>query len=398
MVDRIPWPISPWPTAMTPLRRMNIAVSAVCALPGSVSGVPAYRLSMSIWCRKLGLHRYRRRCMQFGLYSSIANPPHGEHLDRCVDQVIAEAQLAEASGFAACFFGEHHQDKDGFLPSPLIVATAVAAQTRRLYVGTSVILLPLYHPVHVAEDVATLDIVSKGRVILGVGVGYQAADFRAFGVPMEHRAARFEEGVEIIRQCWSGEPFSFRGAHYTLDNIQIRPRPFQTPAPPLWIGASVPVAVRRAGRLGDAFVATPSTTLAQTVRLVDTYRQAAVQAGRQPQVVLMRDAWVAPSRAEAAAVYGPEVLTAYRYYWQNQLAEFRDIGSEAEFTLDHLAHDRLILGEPETCIGELHRWQEATVADYVLMRLRHAHSGGPAHARIMDAIRLFGDQVLPHCR
>jgi alkanesulfonate monooxygenase SsuD/methylene tetrahydromethanopterin reductase-like flavin-dependent oxidoreductase (luciferase family) len=243
-----------------------------------------------------------------------------------------------------------------------------------------------------------LDIVSKGRVILGVGVGYQAADFRAFGVPMEHRAALFEEGVEIIRQCWSGEPFSFHGAHYTLDNIQIRPRPFQTPAPPLWIGASVPAAVRRAGRLGDAFVATPSTTLAQTVRLVDTYRQAAVQAGRQPQVMLMRDAWVASSRAEAEAVYGPEVLTSYRYYWENRLAEFRDIGSEAEFTLDNLAHDRLVLGEPETCIREFHRWHEATGADYVLLRLRHAHSGGPAHERIMDAIRLFGDRVLPYCR
>jgi alkanesulfonate monooxygenase SsuD/methylene tetrahydromethanopterin reductase-like flavin-dependent oxidoreductase (luciferase family) len=115
-----------------------------------------------------------------------------------------------------------------------------------------------------------------------VGVGYQAADFQAFGVPMEHRVGLFEEGVEIIRQCWSGEPFSFHGTHYTLDNLQMRPRPLQTPAPPLWIGASVPAAVRRAGRLGDAFVATPSTTLAQTVRLVDIYRQAAVQAGRQP--------------------------------------------------------------------------------------------------------------------
>src|SRR5262245_26792683 len=81
-------------------------------------------------------HRYRRRRMKFCLNSSIANPSRSEHLDRCVDQVIAEAQLAEASGFDACFFGEHHQDKDGFLPSPLIVATAVAAQTRRLYVGT----------------------------------------------------------------------------------------------------------------------------------------------------------------------------------------------------------------------------------------------------------------------
>jgi probable F420-dependent oxidoreductase len=336
--------------------------------------------------------------MKFGIYSSIASPPRGEHLDRCVDETIAEAQLAEDSGFDACFFGEHHQDKDGFLPSPLIVATAVAARTRRLQVGTSVILLPLHHPVHVAEDVITLDIVSKGRIVLGVGVGYQPADFKAFAVPMEHRVGLFEEGVEIIRQCWSGERFSFHGTHYTLEDVQIRPRPFQTPAPPLWIGASVPAAVRRAGRLADAFVATPSTDLEGTVRLVEIYREAARQAGRQPQVVLMRDAWVARSRAEAETVYGPEVLAAYRYYWQNRLAEFQKFRSEDEFTLANVARDRLILGDPETCVREFHRWHEATGADYFLLRLRHAHSGGPPHAKIMQTIKLFGDSVLPHCR
>jgi probable F420-dependent oxidoreductase len=336
--------------------------------------------------------------MKFGIYSSIANPPRGEQLDRCIEEVIAEAQLAEASGFDACFFGEHHQDQDGFLPSPLIVATAVAARTRRLNVGTSVVLLPLHHPVHVAEDVITLDLVSKGRVILGVGIGYQAADFRAFAVPMEHRVALFEEGVEIIRKCWSGERFSFHGAHYTLEDLQIRPRPFQTPAPPLWIGASVPAAARRAGQLGDAFVATPSADLESTRRLVDAYRQAALQAGRQPQVVLMRDAWVAQTRAEAAAVYGPEVMTAYRYYWQNRLAEFRNIGPEVEFTLDNLAPNRLVLGDPETCVREFQRWHEATGADYFLLRLRHAHSGGPAHEKIMQTLKLFGDGVLPYCR
>jgi alkanesulfonate monooxygenase SsuD/methylene tetrahydromethanopterin reductase-like flavin-dependent oxidoreductase (luciferase family) len=159
----------------------------------------------------------------------------------------------------------------------------------------------------------------------------------------------------------------------------------------------VPAAIRRAGRLGDAFVSTPSTTLADTVRSVNLYRQAAVEAGRQPQVVLMRDAWVAQSRAEAEAVYGPEVMAAYRYYWENRLAEFRHMDSEAEFTLDHLAQDRLILGEPEACVREFHRWHEATGADYCLLRLRHAHSGGPAHERILDAIKLFGDRVLPYC-
>src|SRR2546430_16255961 len=110
--------------------------------------------------------------MKFGLYSSIANPPRGEHLDRCIDEVIAEAQLAEASGFDACFFGEHHQDKDGFLPSPMIVATAGAGQTRPLHLGTSGILLALPHPVAVAAGVAGLGIVSTRRVIPGGGGCY----------------------------------------------------------------------------------------------------------------------------------------------------------------------------------------------------------------------------------
>ncbi|MGH7389866.1 MAG: LLM class flavin-dependent oxidoreductase [Candidatus Rokuibacteriota bacterium] len=335
--------------------------------------------------------------MKFGLYSSIANPPRGEHLDRCIEEVIAEAQLAEACGFDSCFFGEHHQDKDGFLPSPLIVATAVAARTSRLRVGTSVILLPLHHPVRVAEDVITLDLVSRGRVVLGVGIGYQPSDFRAFAVPMEERLARFEEGVEILRRCWAGEPFSFRGKHYTLEDVQVRPRPFQTPGPSLWIGASVPAAARRAGRIADGFVGTPSTSMKNAVALADIYRNAARAAGRPAQVVQMRDAWVATTRAEVDAVYGPHVMTAYRYYWENRLAEFQNMPADTKFTLENLAPDRLILGDPETCVREFQRWQKATGADTFLLRLRHAHSGGPPHEKIMEAIKLFGERVLPYC-
>ena len=335
--------------------------------------------------------------MKFGLYSSIADPPRGEDLAGRVDEVMEEAQLAEENGFDSIFFGEHHQDKDGFLPSPLIVASAVAGRTRRLKVGTSVILLPLHDPVHLAEDVLTLDVVSRGRIILGVGIGYQAADFQAFDVPMDDRVTLFEEGVEIIRQCWTGEPFSFHGKHHHLHDVRVRPGPYQQPSPPLWIGASTFSGARRAGRLADAFVAGPSTNLERTLRLVDSYRRAALEAGRQPQVVLMRDAWVAPSRAEAEEVYGGEVLDAYKYYWRNGLAEFRSITSEAEFTIDRIAGDRLILGDPEECVTEFQRWSQAVGADYFLLRLRQAHSGGPPHQNIMDAIRLFGEQVIPLC-
>ena len=335
--------------------------------------------------------------MKFGIYSSIANPPKGDNLDRSVDEVIEEARLAEDAGFDSCFFGEHHQDKDGFLPSPLIIATAVACHTQRLRVGTSVILLPLHHPVQVAEDVITLDIISKGRVSLGVGLGYQPADFQAFGVPIEQRVGRLEEGIEIIRRCWTSEPFSFSGKYYQLSDLQVRPAPYQKPAPPLWIGASTRRGARRAGQLADGFVSTPSTSLQATTELVNAYRESALMAGRSPQVVLMRDAWVASTRAEAEKVYGPEVMEAYRYYWRNGLPEFGSIKSEAELTLDQVARDRLILGDPEECVSEFQRWSEATGADYCLLRLRHAHSGGPPHKELMKAISLFGEQVIPYC-
>ncbi len=334
--------------------------------------------------------------MKLGIYSSIANPPRGDDLARCIDEVITEAQLAEQAGFEACFFGEHHQDKDGFLPSPLILATAVACHTRTLRVGTSVVLLPLHHPVKVAEDVVTLDQVSKGRITLGVGLGYQEADFRAFSVPIGERVSRLEEEVEIIKRCWTGEPFSYHGKHFDLDDVRVTPQPYQQPAPPLLIGASNPPGARRAGRIADGFVSTPSTGLNATVRLIDSYREEASQTGKQPKVVLMRDAWVASNRAEAERVYGPEVMTAYHYYWNAGLPEFRSIESESQLNLDRIAPDRLILGDPEECVSEFRRWEEATGAELCLLRLRHAHSGGPPHREIMNAINLFGERVVPY--
>ena len=335
--------------------------------------------------------------MKFGIYSSIADPPAGENIARCIQEALEEARLAEQSGFDSFFFGEHHQDKDGFLPSPLILASAVAAQTGSLKVGTSVMLLPLHHPVHLAEDVVTLDQVSQGRVILGVGIGYQAADFRAFDIPIADRVGLFEEGIEVIRRCWTGAPFTFLGSHYNLQDVQVRPAPFQQPSPPLWIGASTLPGARRAGRLADAFIAGPSTNLSRTRRLVDAYRQAALEAGRQPNVILMRDAWVAETRAQAEETYGPEVLDAYKYYWRNGLAEFRRFTSEAEFNIDAIAQDRLILGSPQECADEFHRWSDAIGVDYFHLRLRHAHSGGPPHEKIMETIELFGKEVIPRC-
>ncbi len=334
--------------------------------------------------------------IKLGLYSSIANPPRGDDLDRCVQEVIAEAELAEACGFHGFFFGEHHQDRDGFLPSPLVVAAAVAARTTRIQIGTSVVLLPLHHPLRVAEDVTTLDIVSGGRFAFGVGIAYQEADFRAFGIERRHRVGRFEEAIQILEKAWSGERFSHKGRHFDIEDVTILPRPIQRPRPPLWIGAWVPAAIERAARLGDAIVMSPSMPLGPITEGARLYRQAAEAAGRPGEIVMMRDAWVADSLEDAARVYSPEAMAAYKYYWRNGAEAFQGIASEDAFEFETMWKDRIITGSPATCIAEFERWSEAVGTDYFLLRLRHAHSGGPPHAEIMKTIERFGRDVIPH--
>jgi probable F420-dependent oxidoreductase len=331
----------------------------------------------------------------FGLYAAIGDPPRGERLQQCIDDVCAEAQLAEQVGFDAILVGEHHQHRDGFLPSPLIVSTAIAARTQRIRVGTGILLLPLYHPVHVAEDAATLDIVSKGRLILGLGVGYQAGDFGAFSVPMAQRVSRMEEGIEIIRACWTQDAFSYHGRRFQLDNVTVYPKPVQRPHPPIWVGAMADDSIRRAAQYGDGWLTGLTQSMQNIVQQARAYTTYAGELRRPARIMLMRDAWVAETRKQAEEEYGPEVLTAYRYYWKSDSLSFRGITSEADFTLEKMAPERIILGSPAEVVDQLQRWQEAIGAEMFIFRLRQAHSGGPPHDTILRAIRLFGEKVLP---
>jgi probable F420-dependent oxidoreductase len=225
----------------------------------------------------------------FGLYAAIGGPPRGERLQQCIDEVCAEAQLAEQVGFDAILVGEHHQHRDGFLPSPLIVSTAVAARTQKIRIGTGILLLPLYHPVHVAEDAATLDIISKGRLILGVDMGYQAGDFSAFGVPLSQRVSRLEEGIEVIRGCWTHERFSYEGRRFRLDDVAVYPKPVQRPHPPIWVGAMTDESIRRAARYGDAWLTGMTQPMQNILRHTRLYETQARALHRPAHTILMRD-------------------------------------------------------------------------------------------------------------
>jgi len=192
--------------------------------------------------------------IQFGVMANT-HPAPGTDLPRMVDELIIEAQQAERAGFDSFFLTEHHQEPSGYLPSPLPLAAALAARTSTIRLGTGIAILPLYHPTRLAEDCAVIDIISKGRLILGVGQGYQEGDFAAFGLKVSDRVSLFEESIEILRRAWTEEKVYFVGKRYTLQNVMVTPKPVQKPHPPIWVAALGDEAMKRAGRLGDALLA-----------------------------------------------------------------------------------------------------------------------------------------------
>lgn len=170
--------------------------------------------------------------MKFGLLFVLQDPPNGENLPRLYDEVFAQAELAERVGFEAFFVPEHHQMPDGYLPAPLTFAAALAARTKKAEIGTGIMQLPLYHPLQVAEEVAVIDNISKGRFILGAGLGLVQKEFEAFAIPLPEAASRFTEAVDILKHAWTGRPFSYQGRHFRCTDVTITPRPVRQPRPP----------------------------------------------------------------------------------------------------------------------------------------------------------------------
>jgi len=332
--------------------------------------------------------------IQFGVMANT-HPAPGTDLPRMVDELIAEAQQAERAGFDSFFLTEHHQEPSGYLPSPLPLAAALAARTSTIRLGTGIAILPLYHPTRLAEDCAVIDIISKGRLILGVGQGYQEGDFAAFGLKVSDRVSLFEEGIEILRRAWTEEKVYFVGKRYTLQNVMVTPKPVQKPHPPIWVAALGDEPMKRAGRLGDALLADSFQLPERLKRRVALYRETARSRGRAHKVVVFREGFVAPTREEAIRRYEAGLLSTHRYYWRHG-SYYPDIKKEEDLNLARISLERLILGSPDDCVERIQAWHREVGADYFLIRFRHP--GGPAHPEVLEALELFGREVIPRFR
>lgn len=198
----------------------------------------------------------------------LRNPQPGVPKEALCEAAIEMTAWADRTGFDTVELSEHHGADDGYLPSPAVLGAAFAARTRRIRIRLTMITLPFNHPLRVAEDLAVLDIISKGRIQAGFAGGYVPHEFAMFGVDRRDRGRIVEDGVAAIRQAWTGEPFVFEGRR-----VRVRPTPLQQPHPPIWLGGSSPAAARRAARIADHFYTTERP-------LWDIYRQEAIRLGR----------------------------------------------------------------------------------------------------------------------
>ena len=192
--------------------------------------------------------------IRFGLWYDFRNPPQwSQPADRLYRGILDQIVWGEANGFDDVWLSEHHFIDDGYLPSLLPAAAAIAARTERIRIASGVLLMPFHNPVRLAEDIAVVDIISGGRLEVGVGVGYKLEEFESFAIPFGERGSRTTQALSVLRRLLDGETVTVRNTFLDISRVKISPAPIQKPRPPIWIGGFTQAALRRAVRYGDGF-------------------------------------------------------------------------------------------------------------------------------------------------
>jgi alkanesulfonate monooxygenase SsuD/methylene tetrahydromethanopterin reductase-like flavin-dependent oxidoreductase (luciferase family) len=345
--------------------------------------------------------------MDVGIF--VEEMPRGSDQAGAFRDVLELADAGEAWGLHGVWLGEMHGNAPrSVLSAPLVVAAAIATRTRRLRVGTAVQLLPLHHPLRLAEDVATVDHLSQGRFEFGIGRSGSPRAYDAFGIPYTESQPRFAEALEVIREAWKGQPFSYHGTYYHVDNATVCPRPYQVPHPPLRMAATDDATFARVGRMGlPIFVGLRRTDIPELRAQVLAYRAAWREAGHagEPDVCLRIPLYAAPT--EAAALEEPRESIAYYFRRQAELtravvgregtgpAELRQAQASrlAELSYEAILTTKVAFGTAKALIDRLTRLREELGLRGVVAEL---NPGGliPAE-RVRRSLRLLTHEVMP---
>ena len=331
--------------------------------------------------------------MRFGLLMANQHPPADPPLQRFAE-TVTQVRLARDLGFDPVVFGQHFLAGEFAMLQPAVATARLAAEAGPMRLAVTIYLLPLLNPVAVAEEAASLDIVTGGRFIFGVGLGYREVEDRAFGVRPGERVARLVAHLDVIKRLWAGVPVDFESPYCRLAGATTAIRPVQRPHPPIWVAANSDRAVERAAELGDTWIINPHATLGTIERQMGRYRAARARAGKAfpAELPMMREICVADSRAAAYRLARPHLEKKYQAYVAWGQHRVLPDGDDMTLAFDELVRDRFILGDPSECVEQIQRCVAATGATTMVFRV---HWPGMPHAEVVRALRVLAEQVRP---
>jgi alkanesulfonate monooxygenase SsuD/methylene tetrahydromethanopterin reductase-like flavin-dependent oxidoreductase (luciferase family) len=349
--------------------------------------------------------------MQCGLFYQLPCAPEQQAVTR-YHETIEQIVYADALGFDIAWLAElHFYQPFSILSSPLILAATLAQRTQRIRLGTAVALLPLQHPLRVAEDAATVDLLSQGRLELGVGRGAIAIHFQGFNVPVEESRERFEEALTIIERAWTEETCAFAGKYWQVTDTPVVPKPLQTPHPSLRIAANSPETATFAGTRGyPVFVASVINPFPKLLEQIDIYRRAfgaAGHTGKQADVAAMFPIYVAGSAAQIRQ----EVESSLMHYFRTVTEQLRmgernpspsygylhEVRRRMEaITWEEAEATMALYGSPERCVQKLRDAHKECGMDQVICWFNPG--GLVPHRQVLASMRRFAEEVMPAVR
>jgi len=334
--------------------------------------------------------------MRFGLIIR-GQYPQGDDMRLRLREDLDAAKRAEELGYDLVAKGSHYSSHpfQYIQQIPYLCQVALIAPKLRLCPG--VVLLPLHSPLHVAEELASLDVMCDGKLIFGAGIGYREVEFKAFGSTQKQSGRRFEECLEAVKRLWREDFVTMKGSYFELDNANCTVQPIQKPMPPIWIGANAEVGIRRAARVADAWFINPHNKLDTIAQQMDVYKRALDACGKPfpRELPMAREVFVAPTRAEAIRLARPYLeakYNAYRDWGQDKVMPAGDA-----FSLDFadLMNDRFLFGSPAEVAEQILVLKNRFCINTLVLGI---HWVGMPASLAMEQMQIIAEDVFPAVR
>lgn len=339
--------------------------------------------------------------MKVGVLQFFSWPERRVALETVYQRAFERIEVMDRTGYDAVWLAEHHFSTYSICPSIHMMGTHIAARTERLRIGTAVSLAPFYHPLRLAEEVALLDVLSGGRVNWGAGRGFDATEYRVFGVEQQQSYPKFRETVDVVMKAWSSERLTHHGEFFDFDDVEVLPKPVQRPHPPVWLASSSPDAVAWSARHGYSILMDPHASHADIATKRAMYERELIAAGHSitgREIPMARNIALGKTQQEAEEIARSGAKFMFGSYLppgvgavsprQQKTVPADAIGKSGESSgdpIERYVNEVVICGTPEKVIDDLHELAQTLPLEY-LMCTPLSHS----------SFELFTEKVIPH--